>query len=103
MTPFRHRRIRRRKKLRYPAAPQPDRKGIEKGRAESGKFVPSEAADRQAHLNTHQYPQDRADYPKNPFWNAVNPTLELSDETILRLFGDATRVSEEDIPEEPAE
>jgi hypothetical protein len=75
MTPFRHRRFIRKKKLRYPAAPQPNFTRIEKGRAESGKFVPSGAADKQARLNTHQYPQDRADYQKNPFRNVVNPTL----------------------------
>lgn len=89
----------RKKKLRYPLLPQPDWT-----RTESGKFFPSSgAADGRVRLNIHSYPHDRADYPKNPFWNVVNPTLELSDETILRWFEDVPGTSRADVAEEPPE
>lgn len=102
MTPFRRRRFFKRKKLRFPAAPQPDRTRTEKCRAEIDTFVPNVTADRQARLNIHQYPQDRADYPRNPFWNVVIPTHEFSDEMIGRWMRDAPGTSDHDDPEEPS-
>lgn len=68
-------------------APQPDWKRIEKGRADSGKYLPNGAAENPYRMNIHQYPDDEPfSMPvdkfveKNPPLNVVRQTLTSHNE-----------------------